>query len=332
MKKETTAEAEKNVGEASRNGAAETPGKKNIFQRLWKERAGHSMVLPGIILLIIFSYIPIYGIVGGFKDMSYKAFTFFDAPWARNEAGQLDLFKHFRALFRDPKIWRILWNTVGINLICLVVSFPLNIIFALLLNELKSQSYKKFVQCISYLPYFLSWIVYCGIVIKILDPVRGLFPGSNILDNPRYTWGIAIVSGILKNIGWGSIVYVAALSNVDSSLTEAAALDGANRFQRIVHINLPCITPTIVLFLVFTISGLLGSNFDQMLVLKSNIVDSTNAEVLDTYIYDIALGNTRTFAGQSMATAAGLLRSLIALALLLLSDRVSRKLTGSGIY
>lgn len=87
MKKETTAEAEKNVGEASRNGAAETPGKKNIFQRLWKERAGHSMVLPGIILLIIFSYIPIYGIVGGFKDMSYKAFTFFDAPWARNRSG-----------------------------------------------------------------------------------------------------------------------------------------------------------------------------------------------------------------------------------------------------
>lgn len=311
--------------------------KKTLVRELKKQWQNQAMVIPGIIFLIIFSYLPLYGIVAAFQDFEVHL-GFWESPWARDPTGALDLFKNFRFFLDDHMFWAAVKNTLVINLLGLIIGFPAPIVFSLLLSEIGSKRYRKFVQTVSYMPYFISWIVFGGLIIKLLDPYTGALgqvliklgmvqEGFYLLADPKYTYTIAIISSVIKNLGWGSIIYLAALTSVQNELIEAADLEGANRFQKMLYISLPTIRGTVSIYFIFAVSGMLGSNFDQMYILKNNLNQST-AEVIDTYVYQIGIVEMDI----AYATAVGLMRSVIAFILLFMANFISKRVSGSGLY
>lgn len=311
--------------------------KRNICVELKKQWQSQAMVIPGIIFIIIFSYLPLYGIVAAFKDFEVYL-GFFESPWATNELGQLDLFKYFKQFMLDDMFWHAMRNTVIINVLGLIFSFPAPIIFALLLSEIQNKGYRKFVQTISYMPYFISWLVFGGLIMKLLDPSMGPLgqlliafgapENYYLLAYPDHIYLVAILSGIIKNLGWGAIIYLAALTSVSDELVEAADLEGANRFQKIWYISLPTIKGTVSIYFIFAVSGLLGSNFDQMYMIKNN-QNKLTAEVIDTYVYEIGFAGNMDL---SYATALGLVRSAVSFILLLIANFMSKKISGNGLY
>lgn len=315
-----------------KNGKAKKFMKKFAIQ--WQNQA---MVLPGIIFLIIFSYVPIYGIITAFKDFEVYL-GFWDSPWAKNAAGELDLFKYFKMFLEDSIFWQSIKNTLIINLLGLIVGFPAPIIFSLFLVELPSKKFKKAVQMVTYMPYFISWIVFGGLIIKLLDPYTGALgqimvqmnvirEGYYVMSHPENVYFVTILSSLIKDLGWGSIIYVAALTSVSSELIEAADLEGANRLQKMRYISLPTIQGTVSLYFIFRISGMLGSNFDQMYIFKNNTNRAT-AEVIDTYVYYMGI----ECMDLPYSTAVGLARSLVSFILLLLANFASKKISGKGLY
>lgn len=301
---------------------------KRFFRKLKEQKYLYMMVIPGIIWMLIFNYIPMYGIIIAFKDYNIIS-SFFDAPWVG--------LKHFLDFFKDDWFPIIMKNTVGISLLKLVFGFPLPIIFALFLNEIRNSTFKRTVQTISYLPHFLSWAVLGGIMITWLSEsgmINELLVNMGILDKPvaflgepKYFWGIATISDIWKGLGWNSIIYLAAISGVDIELYESAIVDGAGRFRRMWSITLPSISGTIAILFILAVSGLLNSNFDQILVLR-NSLNASSSEVIDIFVYRMGIQSARF----SYATAVGLFKSVIALMLLLLANFVTKKLTGKSLF
>jgi putative aldouronate transport system permease protein len=228
-------------------------------------------------------------------------------------------------------------NTVGISLLKLVFGFPLPIIFALFLNEIRNAAFKRTVQTISYLPHFLSWVVLGGIMINWLSEsgmINDVLVNMGILDKPiaflarpDYFWGLATVSDIWKSLGWNSIIYLAAISGIDTELYESAIVDGAGRFRRMWNITLPGISGTIAILFILAVSGLLNANFDQIFVLR-NTLNASASEVIDIFVYRMGIQSARF----SYATAVGLFKSVIALLLLLLANGVTRKLKGTSLF
>jgi len=315
-----------------RNGKAKKVLKKFAIQ--WQSQL---MVLPGILFLFIFSYVPIYGIITAFKDFEVYL-GFWDSPWAMNANGEIDIFKYFRMFAEDEIFWQSIKNTLIINFFSLIISFPAPIIFSLFLVEIPSKKFKKTVQMVSYMPYFISWIVFGGLIIKLLDPYTGalgqILVQCNIIEEGYYTMShpenvyfVTILSALIKDLGWGSIIYVAALTSVSSELIEAADLEGANRLQKMLYISLPTIQGTVSLYLIFRISGMLGSNFDQMYIFKNNTNRET-AEVIDTYVYYMGI----ECMDLPYSTAVGLARSLVSFLLLMLANYASKKISGKGMY
>lgn len=311
--------------------------KRKIFIELKKQWQNQLMVFPGIIFIIIFSYFPLYGIVAAFKDFEVYL-GFFNSPWATNELGQLDLFKYFKQFMLDDMFWHAMRNTIIINILGLIFSFPAPIVFALLLSEIQNKTYRKIVQTVSYMPYFISWLVFGGLIMKLLDPARGPLgqiliafgapENYYLLAYPDHIYLVAILSGIIKNLGWGAIIYLAALTSVSDELIEAADLEGANRFQKMRYISLPTIKGTVSIYFIFAVSGLLGSNFDQMYMIKNN-QNKLTAEVIDTYVYEIGFAGNMDL---SYATALGLVRSAVSFVLLLTANFISKRVSGSGLY
>lgn len=302
--------------------------KKNIKKKSSKIKKFKSqkylqiMVILGILWMIIFNYVPMFGILIAFKRYNI-AKSIFEAPWVG--------FKYFAEFFKDDQIPMVLKNTLGISFFKLIFGFPLPIIFAILLNELRSIRYKKFVQTVSYLPHFLSWVVLGGIMMswmeqtgfltKLLFNLHIISKPTNMLGTSHYFWQIAVISDIWKELGWNAIIYLAAIASIDQEMYEAATIDGAGRIQKIFKITLPCLKPTIAVLLILAISGLLNSNFDQTFVLRNNLnIDAS--EVLDIYVYKIGIANLK----YSYATAVGLLKSVVALILLLSANAVTKKL------
>ncbi len=292
-----------------------------------------TMAMCGVVFLLIFSYLPMLGIIIGFKDMDY-AMNISKALHTSKFVG----FTNFKAFFADPDFKAILENTIGLNVLQLIITFPVPIIFALLLNELRFTALKKIVQSVTYFPYFISWVVFGGIMIGLLSPEGGAInqvlralhvikEPISFVSQPGYFWGIVIVSSIIKGLGWGAVIYIAAIAGIDPSLYDAARIDGAGRFQKMIYVTVPCITGTIVVMLLLSISGLLSSNFDQIFVLQ-NPLNISKSEVLDTYIYKIGVAQRR----YSFTTAVGLFKSLISLILISLGNFVSNKLLGRGLY
>ncbi|BCN32196.1 ABC transporter permease [Anaeromicropila herbilytica] len=303
--------------------------KKGRFRRqLWNQRYLQLMVIPGIIWMFIFNYIPMGGIIIAFKKFRITR-TIAEAPWVG-----LDNFKDF---FQDSNFNDILVNTLGISLLKLIIGFPLPIIFALLLNELRGIKFKKLAQTLSYLPHFLSWVVLGGILVTWLSKegvindflvaIHIIRKPISFLGDPKYFWWVSLISDSWKELGWSAIIYLAAIAGVDQQMYEAATVDGANKFQKIMKITLPAITGTIALMLILQVSGLLNSNFDQILILK-NQINVSRSQVIDTYVYQVGM----TMGKYSYATAVGLFKSVIALILLIIANTTSKKVLKRSLY
>lgn len=293
------------------------------------------MVWPAIVFLLVFNILPLLGLTAAFQDFKLSL-GFFRSPWASTD-GRLDIFKHFKAFFADKAVWGIIRNTLVINLLNLAIGFPVPILFALLLNELTHKHLRKAIQTITYFPYFVSWIVFGSIFIKLLNPATGIFsllaevfhrPATDYLNEPKYFYAIAVFTSLLKGLGWNSIIYTAALTGTDPCLVEYATLEGASRWQKWRHVYLPAIAPTILLYFVFAVGALFSSNFDQIYILKNNL-NQDRAEVISTYVYAMGIGS-----GQfelSYSTAVGIMQSIISIVLVLATNQTAKKLTGRGI-
>ncbi len=291
------------------------------------------MAMLGVIFLIIFNYLPMFGIVIAFKDMDYVL----NINRALKSADFTGL-QSFQAFLSDRDFKNIMINTLGLNVLQLVITFPIPVIFAIMLNELRSKRLRKSVQTITYFPYFISWVVFGGILIGMLSPEGGVVnevlkslrvirEPISFVSGPKYFWGIVIISSLIKGLGWGAIIYIAAIAGIDEALYDAARIDGANRFQKAVYVTVPCIAGTIVVMLLLQVSGLLSSSFDQIFVLQ-NPLNLSRSEVLDTYIYKIGIAQRR----YSFTTAVGLFKSVISMVLLAGGNLISKKLLGRGLY
>ncbi|MGV2884327.1 ABC transporter permease [Paenibacillus taichungensis] len=289
------------------------------YRRQWEIQ---SMIIPGIIFMIIFCYIPIYGLTIAFKNYTVID-TLSSAPWVGLE--------NFRIIMSDKYFWDAVVNTLGISFLKLGIGFVIPIILAIMIYELNSGRFKKFVQTVSYLPHFLSWIVLGGMLITWFS-TTGLFnqlllslgvisqPQNILLDAGKYWW-IAVLSDIWKEAGWGTILYLAIMSKIDPTYYEAAKIDGASRLRQIWNITLPNMKSIISLNLILTVSGLLGSNLDQTLVLM-NSQNRDKAEVINSYVYRMGMSQ----GDFSYATAVGLGVSIVSVILLVTANKITSKL------
>lgn len=289
------------------------------FVRQWELQ---SMIFPGVLFMFVFCYIPIFGLTIAFKNYTVID-TLNSAPWVG--------MNNFRIILSDKYFWDSVVNTLGISFLKLAVGFVIPIILAIMIYELSLGRFKKIVQTISYLPHFLSWIVLGGMLITWFS-TTGLFnqlllglglisePRNILLDQDKYWW-IATLSDIWKEAGWGTILYLAIMAKIDPTYYEAAKIDGANRLQQIWHITLPNMKSIISLNLILTISGLLGSNLDQTLVLM-NSQNREKAEVINSYVYRMGLAQ----GDFSYATAVGLGVSIVSVILLVAANKVTSKL------
>lgn len=284
------------------------------------------LFVPIIIYFIVFNYLPMFGITMAFQD--FKAVKgFFGSDFVG--------LKNFMEFFSNPEFFKILRNTLAISFLGLGVGFPLSIVFALLLNEIYLTKFKKVVQTISYMPYFVSAVVICGLIIEFVSSngvitdllVKIGFPRENLLQNPKYFWGINLLSDIWQSLGYGSIIFIAAITSVSQELIESAALDGANRLQRVWHITLPAIVPTIVTMLVLRIGMLMNVGFDKILLLYNPSIYET-ADVISTHV--ARMGIERMQYGYSAAV--GLFNSIVSTMLLFISNYISRKLTKTSVF
>ena len=294
------------------------------------------MASLGVIFLIIFAYAPLYGLVLAFKqDLEYidilKMIRV--GSWAGKNG--LDNFKTF---LLDPDFKNVMFNTLGLNILQLMINFPAPIIFAILLSEVMSNRFKKFVQTITFFPHFISWVIFGGIFISMLNFDTGIINNLlykwglinepvDILGGEQYFWPLIIITSLLKGLGWGSIIYVAAISGIPKDLYEAAIMDGANRWHKIRYITLPSIAPTITLFFILSISGILNNGIDHIWVFQ-NSNNIARSEVLDTFIYKYGIPQWR----YGFATAVGLFKSVVSFILLVLGNKVCKWITGEGIY
>lgn len=287
-----------------------------------------SMIWPGLILCFIFSYIPMYGIIIAFKDYNILS-SVTGAEWVG--------LKYFREFFNDPALSNVLRNTLVLNGLALLFSFPAPILLALFINEIKNVKFKKTVQTISYLPHFLSWVIFGGIVMEMLMPngvVSTLLYKLGILSEPinfmakgEYFYAIYTIISIIKSVGFGSILYVAAITGIDQELYEAATVDGCGRFQKMWYITIPCISGTIVIMLIFQISSILNTGYEQIILLQ-NSLNLAYSETLDTYVYKIGIAQSR----YSYAAAVGLLKSILSVSLMLIANQTSQKALGRGLF
>lgn len=291
------------------------------------------MAMAGVAFLFVFSYIPMIGILIGFKDLDYTLNVMKDLQ-TKPFVG----LENFIKFVQDAQFKNVMMNTICLNVLELVITFPIPILFALLLNELRSSKFRRVVQTCTYFPYFISWVVYGGIVLAFLSSDGGFI--NNILlqlglidnsitfmSNPDYFYAIVIVSSAIKGTGWGSVIYVAAITGVDPQIYEAARIDGANRLRMARSVTLPSIASTITVLLLLAISGLLNSGFDRIYMLQ-NPLNLSRSEVLDTYIYKIGISQRRF----SFTTAVGVFKSIVAVVLLTGGHLISKKCTGRGLF
>ncbi|OON96420.1 MAG: protein lplB [Epulopiscium sp. Nele67-Bin005] len=302
--------------------------KASFGERLKKQKYLQMMVWPGIIWMFIFNYIPMSGIIIAFKDYKITG-TMWGAPWAG--------LSHFKEFLTDPSFMNIMQNTLGISLLKLCIAFPLPILFALLVNEVRSARYKKSIQTISYLPHFISWVVLGGLLITWLSDtgmINEVLVMTGILKepiaflaDPKYFWWVAVISDTWKELGWSAIIYIAAISGIDQQMYEAAAIDGATKMQKIWHITLPAIKGTIAVMFILAVAGMLNSNFDQIFILN-NVLNAEASEVIDTYVYKMGMRSGR----YSYATAIGLFKSVVAMILLVIANFITKKLQGRSLF
>ena len=304
------------------------PYSRPAARDIWKDRYRYSLILPGLIVVFVFSYMPMYGIVLGFKDYKIKSGIMF-SEWVGTY--------HFDRFFRSPVAGQTIWNTFFIGVTQLLITFPVPIILALLMNELRSTGYRRTIQTIIYLPHFISWVIMYSLLFSLFSITSGLvnkllmslgYPAVNLLSDPGRFYGLLYGTSIWKEAGWGTIIYMAAIAGVDQEMYEAAYLDGANRWQQCIHITLPSIAFSITTMLILNVGSVMGANFDQIMNLRTAATQTTVAQVIDTYVYDMGVGK-----GQyDLSTAIGLFQQIVNCALLFVSNYVVKRMSGEGFF
>ena len=299
---------------------------RTVWNRLKRFRHLYWMLLIPVAYYLLFHYAPMYGVIIAFKKFNARQ-GILGSPWVG--------LKHFNKFLGDPYFWQVVGNTLAINLMDIVLGFPAPIILALLLNEVRSSRFKRAVQTISYLPHFLSTMVVCGMLTNfmardgLVNDIIALFGGERtaLLSKPELFRWIYVFSGIWQGVGWGAIIYLAALSGVNVELYEVAELDGANRWQQIWNITLPCIAGTISIQLILRCGSLLGSNTDKILLLYNSYTMPV-ADQIGTYVYRRGLLENST----SYSTAVGLFNSVIGMLMLVTVNFLSRRISETSLF
>lgn len=304
--------------------------KISLSKRILRNWGLYLLLLPTLVYAAIFLYWPMYGILIAFKN--YKAsLGILGSPWA-DQYG----FKYFIQFFNSYSFEQIVGNTLRISAYYLIVSTPIPIMFALLLNYIDHPKFKKTVQTVTYAPHFISTVVMCGMLFLLLAPTSGIFNkmiialgGKSVffLNSPDWFPHVYVWSGIWQHMGWDSIIYIAALASISPELHEAAIVDGANKVQRILHVDLPGILPTVVILLIMNCGHLMSVGFDKVYLMQNNMNLATS-ETMQTYVYKIGLLNAQF----SLSTAVGLFNSMVNFVLLLIVNWISKKLTENSLW
>ncbi|MCM1343864.1 MAG: ABC transporter permease subunit [Lachnospiraceae bacterium] len=305
--------------------------KTPFIKRLWKNMATHPllylMILPVLAYFVVYHYYPMYGMIISFFDYVPTKGIF-----GSNFVG----LKHFRAFLEDPYFFRTMRNTLSINLLLLLFGFPFPIVFAILLNELRSARFRKVTQTVTYMPHFISTVVICGLMLDfckskgvittIISAVSGMEP-INLFSQSAFFQPLYVLMCIWQEFGWDSIIYFAALTGIDQTLYEAADIDGAGRWKKILHITIPGISPTIIILLIMRIGNMMTLGWDKILLLYNPMIYE-KADVISTYVYRIGLMNFQ----YSFSTAVGVFNSVINFLLLLSANAVSRKVNETSLW
>jgi putative aldouronate transport system permease protein len=301
---------------------------KLSLKQIYRNKFLYMLLLPGLLYFIIYRYLPMAGLVIAFKDFNFSQ-GIFGSPWIG--------IRNFKFIFtQNYAFYSLLANTLLINFYKLIFGFPVPIIIALMLNEIRNARLKKFMQSSVYLPYFVSWVIFGGIVMQLLSPTDGivneaikLFGGQPIffMTDPKWFRSTIVFSDIWKTAGWNSILYLAAITGVDETLYDAAYIDGANKLQLIWHVTLPGISDTIAVLLLLNIGVILNVGFEQMYVMYSPAVYNVG-DILSTYVYRVGIGQARF----SMATAIGLFQSFIGFVLICTSNFILKRTTGKSLW
>jgi len=287
------------------------------------------MVLPALAYIIIFNYIPIYGIQLAFRDFKYNA-GFLGGDWAG--------LKYFKQYFSSPMFWPTLRNTFMIAFSSIVFGFPMPIILALVINQIRNQKRKKMLQTTVYLPYFISTVVLVaimniflsptsGIISKILNAFHLMGENANLMGDPQYFVPVYVISGIWQTCGWNSIIYVAALSSVDSQLYDAAKIDGANRWRVVWHIEIPAIVPTIIILLIMNMGNILSVGFEKTYLMQNSLNKSVS-EVISTYVFNIGIMSSQF----SFGAAVGLFNTVINFTFLVLANTIAKRISDISVF
>ncbi|MBS6196468.1 MAG: sugar ABC transporter permease [Clostridiales bacterium] len=305
--------------------------KRKRWRDTWKRcvrcKELYLFLLPGVVLVFIFNYIPMYGITMAFQNFS-PGLGISGSPFAGLE--------HFKRMFSLPTFWDLIWNTMSLSLLSLAINFPLPIILGLLLNQIRSYRGKKIAQTITYMPHFISVVVIVGIINVLLSPSGGIYGGLcsalgiepvNFLGKESAFRWIYVLSDAWQHTGWSSIIYIACLAGVDQSLYEAATVDGANRLDKIIHIDLPSLAPTMTILLILNAGSVLGVGFEKIFLMQN----STNigvSEVLSTYVYKLGIQS-----GQySFSTAIGLFNTLVNFIVLAVVNSISKRVSENSLW
>lgn len=303
--------------------------RKLFFKEVVRQKELVLISLPFVIYILMFNYAPLAGWLMAFQNYR-PGLKFWEQEWVG--------LGNFKMLFSDPAFLRVLRNTVAMSVMNLAFTFFFSILFAIMLNEVRNKRVKKFIQTVSYLPHFLSWLIVTGIVLDVLSPETGIINQAlmyfnfidkpiNFLAHPKYFWWIVAFANVWKSTGWGSIIYLSAMASINQELYEAAEIDGANRVRKIWHVTLPGIRPTIFLLLLINIGNILNAGFEVQYLLGNGLVQQVS-QTIDIFVlrYGISLSN------YSFATAAGIFNGLISIILITTANKMAKAAGEDGLF
>lgn len=299
---------------------------ERVKRELWQNRYLYLLAIPVIVYYLLFYYLPMFGLVIAFKQYELGK-SIMECKWVG--------FKYFQEFFSGIYFGRLLRNTLLISFYSILLGFPAPIIFALLMNELRQHRFKKVVQTVTYLPHFISMVVICGMIVDflstngVLTQVFSLLGGStgNYIGDPKYFRAVYIISEIWQDVGWGSIIYLAALTSIDQEMYEAAVIDGAGRWKQTIHITLPGIMPTIMIMLIMRMGQVLSVGYEKIILLYGPGTYEV-ADVISSYVYRMGIGQSR----YSYSAAVGLFQSIVNVILLVAANTVSRRMTETSLF
>ncbi|CAG7652499.1 ABC transporter permease [Paenibacillus allorhizosphaerae] len=312
----------------AKSAMAANPKRSKMLQRLRKDKYLFLLALPGLLYFLVYKYIPMLGTVIAFQE--YSPFMgFAGSPWVG--------LKHFSTIFSEPEIIRVLWNTIVISFLQIAFAFPAPIVLALMLNEVRIEIYKRIIQTIVYMPHFLSWVVVVGIFVifmrgeglinNFLEVVFGIDKPVPFLTDQSLFRPLIIMQVLWKEVGWGTILFLAALAGINPDLYEASVMDGAGRWRRIWHISLPGIRSTIVILLILRLGHVLDSGFEHIFLMQ-NSFNKEISNVLDTYVYYKGIEQSN----YSFATAVGLFKGIVGLVLVAGANKLAKRFGEEGVY